>query len=348
MNNRAFIVALVALALSIAPAFADNSSVPQKVWTFIVSTVIDPTQVNKNFDDLFTGLAQIGQANIITNGVSTDELAAGCVTDAKLASAVTAKLVPTGTMLDYIGTVAPTGYALADGKTIGDSSSGATVTGGGGSQYSDLYALLWNGMADAQAPVSSGRGGSAAADFAAHKTIALPDLRGRVIATKDDLGGSVAGRLSSWSGGAGFTPTTLGNYGGTESVTITSAQMPSHTHTQNSHNHTQNSHNHTQDSHNHTQNSHATHSYFAAGTSVGVMNDESDVLVASAGATAAVGSATATNIAATATNNVETATNIAATAVNQSTGSSAGHSSVQPTYILGKIIKLIVPLEVGP
>src|SRR5258708_1610023 len=47
--------------------------------------------------------------------------------------------------------------------------------------------LLWNSWADAQAPVSSGRGASAAADFAAHKTITLPDLRGRVVAGLDNL-----------------------------------------------------------------------------------------------------------------------------------------------------------------
>ena len=45
---------------------------------------------------------------------------------------------------------------------------------------------------------------------------------------------------------------TAGVTGGAKTVTLTEAQIPSHTHTQNSHTHTQDSHNHTQNAHTHT------------------------------------------------------------------------------------------------
>lgn len=117
-----------------------------------------------------------------------------------------------GTILDYIGTIAPTGYVLAAGRTIGNATSGATERAN--ADTVTLYTLLWNSMADAQAPVSTGRGASAAADYAANKTITVPDLRGRVTAGKDDMGGATASRLTNAV--SGLTGTTLGLAGGNE------------------------------------------------------------------------------------------------------------------------------------
>lgn len=66
----------------------------------------------------------------------------------------------------------------------------------------------------------------------------------------------------------------VGKTGGAKTVTLTVAQMPSHTHvqdahthTQNAHTHTQNAHTHTQDSHNHSQSSHG-HTISVSGASV--------------------------------------------------------------------------------
>lgn len=141
-------------------------------------------------------------------------------------SAVPAPGSPTGAVFDYVGSTEPTGYLFLSGKTIGDASSGGTARAN--ADTSDLYTLLWNSMADAQAAVSSGRGASAAADFAAHKTITLPDARGRVIAGKDNMGGTTASRLTS--GGAGIVGTTLGIAGGSETHTLTTAQLANHSH----------------------------------------------------------------------------------------------------------------------
>lgn len=134
--------------------------------------------------------------------------------------------VPTGVVEDYLGTTAPTGYVLADGRTIGSATSGATNRANADTQA--LFLLLWNSMADAQAPVSGGRGASAAADWAANKTITVPDARGRTSVGKDDMGGTAANRITS--GGSGVTGTTLGASGGAETHTLTSAQIPAHTH----------------------------------------------------------------------------------------------------------------------
>lgn len=133
---------------------------------------------------------------------------------------------PTGVVKDYVGTTAPTGYVLLSGRTIGNAASGATERAN--ADTSALFTLLWNSMADTEAAVSSGRGANAAADYAANKTITLPDARGRTIAGKDNMGGTTASRLTS--GGAGIVGTTLGVAGGTQTHTLTTAQLASHGH----------------------------------------------------------------------------------------------------------------------
>ncbi|QOG22050.1 tail fiber protein [Bradyrhizobium sp. SEMIA] len=59
-------------------------------------------------------------------------------------------------------------------------------------------------------------------------TFNIPDLRGRVVAGKDDMGGSAASRLSGTgiiTGGA----TTLGGSGGAETKTLLTANLPPYT-----------------------------------------------------------------------------------------------------------------------
>lgn len=85
VRSRA-VLCLVALGAFVAGlVMADNSSTPSKAYTFSSGTTILSSQVNENFDRLYTGLANVGTANIITSGVSTDELAAASVSTAKIA-----------------------------------------------------------------------------------------------------------------------------------------------------------------------------------------------------------------------------------------------------------------------
>lgn len=142
------------------------------------------------------------------------------------AIAAAAPTIPAGSVFDYVGSTAPSGWLLLFGGTIGNAASGGTARANADTE--DLFTLLWNSMADAQAPVSSGRGASAAADFAANKTITLPDARGRVIAGQDDMGGSSANRLTGVTGSVNGD--TLGDTGGTETHTLVTAEIPSHSH----------------------------------------------------------------------------------------------------------------------
>lgn len=133
-----------------------------------------------------------------------------------------------GQIIDATSETLESGFLWCDGRTIGNASSGATARANADTQ--ELFVHLWTNFADAQAAVSGGRGVSAIADFNANKTIALPDVRGRVLAGKDNMGGSAANRLTS--GASGVAGNTIGAVGGAETHTLSTAQLPSHDHTQ--------------------------------------------------------------------------------------------------------------------
>lgn len=118
-----------------------------------------------------------------------------------------------------------TGFVRCNGRTIGSSSSGATERAA--ADCEDLFEALWNALANAQAAVSTGRGANAAADFAANKTIALPDLRGRAPFGLDDMGGARANRITDDTIVDADTP---GVSGGEETHLLTLDESPGHGH----------------------------------------------------------------------------------------------------------------------
>ncbi len=109
--------------------------------------------------------------------------------------------VPIGSCIDFFGTTAPnSAFVLAYGQAVSRTA------------YATLFSLFGT-------TYGTGDGST---------TFNIPDLRGRVVAGKDDMGGSAAGRLSAtYFGGIA---TNLGAAGGAESHTLTTAQIPSHTH----------------------------------------------------------------------------------------------------------------------
>lgn len=104
----------------------------------------------------------------------------------------------TGDVKLTIKTTADTGWVLMNDGTIGSATSGATTRAN--ADTVDLFTLLWNNTADAQCAVSTGRGASAAADFAANKTIALPKALGRALATYGSGSGLTSRALALASG----------------------------------------------------------------------------------------------------------------------------------------------------
>ena len=109
-------------------------------------------------------------------------------------------IMPAGSVIPYAGASAPTGFLLCDGSAVSRTT------------YAALFAVVGT-------TYGAGDGSS---------TFTLPDLRGRVVAGQDDMGGASANRLTDQTGG--LNGDTLGDTGGSETHTLTTAQLASHTH----------------------------------------------------------------------------------------------------------------------
>jgi len=135
---------------------------------------------------------------------------------------------PTGCVEAYLGSTAPSTWVFLDGLTLGNAASSAT--GRANADTSALFTFFWDNLADSEAAVSTGRGASAAADYAANKTITIPDGRNRTLAG-GDMGGGASSRLTS--GVSGVDGTTLGASGGDQRFHQHNHSVtdPGHTHT---------------------------------------------------------------------------------------------------------------------
>jgi microcystin-dependent protein len=109
--------------------------------------------------------------------------------------------VPLGALLPYTGSTAPNANFVIP---IGQCLSRTT--------YATYFALVSTTFGTCADPTE----------------FAMPDMRGRVVAGTDALGASLAGRLNTTGG---MSSAANGAVGGTQTHTLTAAQMPTHTHT---------------------------------------------------------------------------------------------------------------------
>ncbi len=147
--------------------------------------------------------AGITATQLATDSVVETRIQDGAVTSNKLAASAISAIMPSGSLMPYAGASAPNGYLLCDGAAISRST------------YSALFALVGT-------TYGAGDGSS---------TFNIPDLRGRVIAGQDDMGGASANRLTGLSGGVDGD--ILGGTGGDQKHDLTHLEsgLPAHAHT---------------------------------------------------------------------------------------------------------------------
>ncbi len=159
------------------------------------------------------------------DGISVPQAADYVPPDA--GSTDTTLLFATGDIKARHSTGTHAGWVRAAGRTIGSALSGATERAN--ADTSALFQFLWT--ADSTLAVSGGRGGTAAGDFAANKTIALPDLRSRGLVGLADMGNTALTILAGNTVDNSETVSTLGATLGIGTQTLDATQIPSHTHT---------------------------------------------------------------------------------------------------------------------
>lgn len=113
---------------------------------------------------------------------------------------------PVGSGMDYWGDTLPPRYVWADGSLLDPAN------------FPELFAVF-----------GTRYGGDGI------NTFGVPDKRDRTSVGKGNMGGVPANRVTNAV--SGFDTTVLGSSGGAQSHTLTTAEMPSHTHTQNAHQH---------------------------------------------------------------------------------------------------------------
>lgn len=148
--------------------------------------------------------AAITTAKIASDAITTVNILDANVTAAKLGPDVATTFTPPGVIWAYSASTAPSGWLLCDGSAISRTTYSALNTVYSGDSY----------------PYGSGNGTT---------TFNIPDLRGRIIGGKDDMGGSSASRLTSATITSGAT--TLGHSGGEETHALTGTETQAHTHT---------------------------------------------------------------------------------------------------------------------
>lgn len=134
--------------------------------------------------------------NLPMNGNRITGMAPG-VADTDAATMAQVQGIPVGAVIDYWGNAAPTGFMFAAGQEVSRTT------------YAELFAVI----------------GTTAGVGNGSTTFNLPDYRGLVSAGREDMATPATTRLNN------FMSTVLGAIFGSQSHTLTEAELAEHTHT---------------------------------------------------------------------------------------------------------------------
>jgi microcystin-dependent protein len=278
------------------------------------SVTVAKIESNPTFTGTVTLPANTSIGNVSSTEISYVDGVTSAIQTQLNDKAPIASRIPVGVISAYAGSSAPSGWLLCFGQAVSRST------------YSDLFAAL-------STTYGAGDGST---------TFNLPDLRGRVAAGVDNMGGSAASRLTSTVLSASNT---LGASGGAQTHTLDSTQIPAHSHpnTLGSNIVASNGHTHTAGSlmaglnffnaggvnyaDHYSVSSGGTYSenqraQFPAGGAVSGLSESNTVGIGVVGSTS--GNSGSTTVSITNANN---------------TGGGSAHTNTQPTLVLNYIIK---------
>lgn len=290
-----------------------SSSFKQRVLGAISKTSGQvPTGLVNGSNVIFqTGSSYIaGSLEVYKNGI---RLKAGVGNDyietsASTFTMATAPITGTQIIVDYLTAASTSGNAdTLDGNEAEDLMPIGSVIDYASDTMPSSKWLLCYGQAISRTTYATlfGRLGTTYGSGDGSTTFNLPDLRGRVVAGQDDMGGTSADRLTGLSGGVDGD--VLGGSGGAQSHTLSVAEMPSHWHQVTS----------------------------RINNTTGANNGSAFSLN-----NGAAGGSAYYNITGTVTTNDNiVGNNVAVGALP--TGGGSAHNNVQPTAILNKIIKVL-------
>lgn len=196
LSNSATSITLQTGEGALFPSLSSGEWFPLTIYT---SSQFEIVKVTGRSSDTLT--VERGQ-----EGTTAAAFAAGARVELRLTSSAMAEMIlPPGTgPMPWSLPTEPPGWIFCDGRTLLSSTA---------------YGTLRTAYINAGFPFGDDGSGNPK----------IPDMRGRVPAGLDNMGGSAANRITA--GGSGIAGTTLGATGGAETHTLTAAQMPRHTHT---------------------------------------------------------------------------------------------------------------------